>query len=1491
MARQSPLSLCLQADNSIQPVPSICRGGFDFSLLFEEVILGALPLAIIALFLPLRIWRLFQKPRKVVPSALKYAKLLLWICLGILQLGLTVQWALSSASRTFASVAVNAILISASFLLALLSYAEHNFSTSPSFLLNVYLFATLLFDIAKTRTLWLREQGTTGETIAALTSVTVGVKLLLLVLESVEKRSILHDEYRAYPPEKTGGIFNRSFFWWLNPLFRQGLSKSLVVDDLFVLDKQLSSKRQHSTLESAWNKVPQKTPNTFLVLTLKTFKWPICAAIPPRALLVALNICQPLLLHRSLSYSLEPVNSTTNNIGYGLIGAYILVYVGLGVTMGQQQHLTYRAITMIRGAIVSMIYKKACTLKLNDADPAESVTLMSADIERIVQGWQTLHEMWATIAEIALAIFLLERELGVACLVPVGVTLVALLGCIGAMAMVVARQALWLEAIERRISATSSMLGSMKGIKMLGLQPFFSRFVHGLRTDELEISRKFRKLLVWNMAFAWLTRLFAPIFALGAFVGIAHSRGDDSALNTTTVFTSLSLFALLADPLMSLVMALMAFAGSVGSFARIQIYLEKESHTDLRNQIIARPYHPLGSKKLAYVAQSELASSESSSSSQLSKGSTSSLPYHMVAVQNGSFGWDPEKELSVQNVTLTIPPEAFAMLVGPSGCGKSTLLKAILGEVPCQGGTVQLATDSVAFCDQTPWHLNASIRECIVAMSEFDSEWYRSVINACALAADLGQLPCGDDTIIGSKGISLSGGQSQRIAIARAVYARKELIIFDDVFSGLDTGTENHIFHHLLGDHGLLRSISATVLFASSSVKRAPFMDHILVLDKHGFVTEQGAFAALDAAGGYISSFALDRPDAKAQVIAKDKVEVSKVEVYLVDKSSDTESGSYRGEGDIAVYQYYVRSIGLLPTVFFAIAISGFIFCISFPSMWVKWWASSNEANSGERTAYYLGIYAMLSVIGLLCLLAGAWQMIIKMVPTSGEIFHRQLLTTVLNAPMLFFSITDGGSILNRFSQDLQLIDMELPIAAINTFATFVLCICQMIFMGIASKYAAISFPFVLLIVYAIQKVYLKTSRQLRLLDLEAKAPLYSHFTDSLSGLVSLRAFGWQQSLQEKHYQLLDRSQRPFYLLFAVQRWLTLTLDLVVAAIAVLLTILFVVLRGQISAGYIGVALLNVIMFSQSIKLMVTFWTNLETHIGSIQRIKSFTETVQSENLPGENDSVPPSWPAEGNIEVKSLSAEYRPSEPVLNDLNISIVAGEKVGICGRTGSGKSSLVMSLFRMLDLISGTIIIDGLDITQLPRQEIRARINGVSQSPLLIKGSVRLNANPSAIGAVGSAVSDQAILNALRTVDLHTKVIESGGLDTDIDDLHLSHGQQQLFCLARAILRPGNILVLDEATSNVDSKTDEIMQRVIREKFSSHTVLTIAHKLESILDYDKVIVLDNGRIVEAGVPYDLLVDDGSQFRKLYYAGYSSDSDAGEGSSRDVNGLHTA
>ncbi|KAJ5098890.1 hypothetical protein N7532_005891 [Penicillium argentinense] len=1458
---------CRDLDNTMRIDAGSCRGGFDFSLLFEETILGILPIALILILVPLRLWQLAQKRRKVEGSSLFVFKLdfslfqTAWVFFIGLQIAQTALWALPGADRTRASIATNAVLTAGALFLSVLSYAEHTRSVKPSLILNAYLFCSLLFDIAKTRTLWLRSVDSFNNGIAIVTTVAVGAKVVLALLEAIEKRSILSTEYQGYPPEATAGFYNKATFWWLNPLFKNGFFNVLSVEDLAPLDKELSSERLLALFEEQWSKVKSKSPNTLQLEAFKATKLPLLAAVPARACVVAFNFCQPLLLTRSLDFFSEPVNSATNNVGYGLIGAYILVYTGLAVAMGQYQHNTYRGITMVRGILVTMLYKKASSLNLNETDPANSLTLMSADVERITQGWQTMHEIWGNSAEIALAIYLLERQLGISCIVPVCVALVALVGSLIMMSFVVTRQAKWLEAIERRISSTSSMLGSIKGVKMLGLQNSFMSFVHGLRIDELNISKKFRTLLVWNMGFAWLTRIFAPIFTFGVYVAIS-----DNSLTISRVFTSLSLFSLLSDPLLTLVMALMSFFGSVGSFARIQAFLDKEDHSDLRRNTPQIPsLEDLGEAKLlSKSGDIDLSSSNSASVESLKRGSTSSTTTNAASIQNGTFTWDAEKEPVLKDISLTVPRGSFTMLIGPSGCGKSTLLKALLGEIPATEGKVEVNSASVAFCDQTPWHMNGTIKDSIVAMSDYDPKWYATVIQACALEEDLGQFPRGDRSVIGSKGVALSGGQSQRIALARAVYARRKIIILDDALSGLDVTTENHIFHSLFGDLGLLREIGTSIIVSSSAVKRLPYSDHIVVLDPSGRIAEQGSFSALNKTGGYVASFGLGAPDwdykpkrfsASPSYSTIDSVEKEKEDVAPEPVQRDT-------GGDLSIYTYYINAIGWVPALVFMVAMAGFVFCISFPSIWVKWWARSDTVEPKQHIGYYLGIYVMLGCIAMISLIVGCWQMIITMVPKSGENFHRKLLSTVLSAPMLFFSTTDSGNILNRFSQDLQLIDMELPIAAINTVATFFLCLAQMALIGAGSKYAAISFPFVLGILFLIQKMYLRTSRQIRFLDLEAKAPLYSHFTDCLHGLVTMRAFGWQHGMEKKNIELLDYSQRPFYFMFAIQRWLTFSLDMIVAGIAILLIVLVVILRGtSLGAGSIGVALLNVIQFSQSIKLMVTFWTNLETHIGSILRVKDFTLNVESEDQPGEDDDIPPNWPSSGAVNFHSISAAYRPSEPVLNDVSLSIQGGEKVGICGRTGSGKTSMIMSIFRMIELTSGTITVDGVDLARLPRRDLRARINGVSQDSLLFKGSVRTNADPT------GSCTDHDILGALRSVQLLPAIEEKGDLDTDIGEIYLSHGQKQLFCLARALLRQGNILILDEATSNIDTKTDEIMQRVIREKFCNHTIISVAHKLDTILDYDRVVVLDAGRIVETGEPYALLTEPKSHFAKLY------------------------
>ena len=390
---------------------------------------------------------------------------------------------------------------------------------------------------------------------------------------------------------------------------------------------------------------------------------------------------------------------------------------------------------------------------------------------------------------------------------------------------------------------------------------------------------------------------------------------------------------------------------------------------------------------------------------------------------------------------------------------------------------------------------------------------------------------------------------------------------------------------------------------------------------------------SLEGAADWSHKQSAARPGTSVDLVA------ASPETALLEAEQDKEG---RQSGDVAIYAYYVRAIGWIPTCIFIFAICAFIFCQSFPTIWVNWWAAANAKEPNQRLGYYLGIYAMLGVLALLFLVVSCWQMIVTMVPLSGKNFHWSLLKSVLDAPMSFFAATDAGVTINRFSQDLQLIDMDLPIAALNTFATFILCIAQLVLIAVGSYYTALAFPFLLAALWLIQHIYLRTSRQLRLMDLEAKSPLYALFTESVAGLATIRAFGWRRALEQKHHQLLDRSQKPYYLLYAVQRWLTFVLDMFVAGIAVLLIVLITQLRGKLPPGLIGVALVNVILFSQNLKLLLMFWTNLETHIGAITRIRSFTTTTVSEHEPREKEEPPSSWPSKGSISFDNVSAGYK---------------------------------------------------------------------------------------------------------------------------------------------------------------------------------------------------------------------------------------------------------
>lgn len=452
----------------------------------------------------------------------------------------------------------------------------------------------------------------------------------------------------------------------------------------------------------------------------------------------------------------------------------------------------------------------------------------------------------------------------------------------------------------------------------------------------------------------------------------------------------------------------------------------------------------------------------------------------------------------------------------------------------------------------------------------------------------------------------------------------------------------------------------------------------------------------------------------------------------------------------------------------------------------------------------------------------------------------------------------------------MTLIDHDLPYAVLDFVFSLAGGFMSAIMICISTRYFAAVIPPLFLFLWILQKFYLRTSRQIRLLDLEAKSPLFSHFIESLSGLVTIRAFGWASVFEKQNLALLDASQKPFYMLFCIQRWLELALDLSVAFLGLILMILIVKLRSAVGTGYVGLAILNVITFSQSLSQILRNWTDLETSLGAISRIRGFITNNISEDKPDENKASKTAnlamsgWPSQGGIEFRNVSASYEAGEGqlyVLRNLNLSIKPGQKVGICGRSGSGKSSLLATLFRLLEIgPQSQILIDGVDIRHIPRQVTRAALNVIPQEPFFTYGTVRANMDPYGINSL------EEIERALRRVELWHIIETKGGLDCNLDANFFSHGQRQLFCLARALLRKSKIVVLDEVTSNVDFFSDALMQQVIREEFPGCTILAVAHRLESILDFDRIAVIQDGEPIEFDTPESLLKQD-SAFKELY------------------------
>ena len=638
-------------------------------------------------------------------------------------------------------------------------------------------------------------------------------------------------------------------------------------------------------------------------------------------------------------------------------------------------------------------------------------------------------------------------------------------------------QKAWMSAVQKRTGLTASIIASMKSIKISGVAGPIADIVQSLRVSELKAGSRYRRLNLIGTFLAFGPLLVSPFLTFA----IAHRN-----LNTTTIFTSLSYLLLLATPLTVFIKAIPLIAAGLACFSRIQTFLERDIRIDPR----------LISGSTRHYTDVEPLPTDSVDPTEAKAA---------VTIKEGNFGWE-EKDFVLNDINVQFPQSGLTLMVGPVAAGKSTLCRAILGEVPHSYGTMEFGRQigRVGYCDQNVFLFNSTIRENIVGSCSYDAERYAGVINATMLGVDLNVLPLGDATVVGSNGISLSGGQRQRIALARALYIDSDILVLDDVFSGLDADTEEQVFQRVFGSNGICKTRNTTVVLCTHSVRHLPYADHIIALNAAGMVSQQGSFEQLMTTKGYVQDLQIKASNKESG--AKDTLDENEVPAKedslqlaerptssspATEKSTTDASGVARQLGDRSVYKHYFKSMGLplAGSMFWFAAQFGFFY--NFPTIWLKFWSDDTDQHTPKHSfGFYVGIYAFLQLACLLSIL-GLGQLIwVMSIKRAGASLHKEILRTLITAPLRFLTTTDQGVLTNLFSQDLNLIDTELPNALLNVFYNISVAIGQAAVLVTTSMYIAATYPFLLALVWLIQKFYLRTSRQLRLLDLEVKSPL-----------------------------------------------------------------------------------------------------------------------------------------------------------------------------------------------------------------------------------------------------------------------------------------------------------------------------------------------------------------------------------------------------------------
>ncbi|XP_055375696.1 multidrug resistance-associated protein 1 isoform X7 [Condylostylus longicornis] len=1162
------------------------------------------------------------------------------------------------------------------------------------------------------------------------------------------------------------------------------------------------------------------------------------------------------------------------------------------LVLGQYFHRMFIVGLRIRTALINAIYRKALVISNSakkESTVGEIVNLMAVDAQRFMDLTTYLNMIWSAPLQIGAALYFLYDILGPSVFAGLAVMII-LIPINGVIANKIKDlQIRQMKNKDDRVKLMNEVLSGIKVLKLYAWEPSFEEQVLEIRNKEIDVLKKTAYLNA-GTSFLWSC---APFLVSLVTFAVYVLVDENHVLNATTAFVSLSLFNILRFPLSMLPMLISNMVQTQVSVTRINKFMNSEE---------------LDPNNVSH---------------------DNSEPNPLI-IESGNFSWGDE-DLILRDINMKVAKHQLVAVVGTVGSGKSSLINAFLGEMDKKLGRVN-TVGKVAYVPQQAWIQNATVRENILFGKPFDRKKYERVIEACALKADIEMLSAGDSTEIGEKGINLSGGQKQRVSLARAVYSDSDIYLLDDPLSAVDSHVGKHIFEEVIGPKGLL-SKKTTVLvthgltflpivdnifvlkdgqisesgtyqellnkkgafseFLIQHLQEANVEDDLEEIQQQleGSIQSKELLQQLNRAisrqrsesqssdtvslnsdeggsgdhKGLRKRKSIDRQNSKtsdsSSALEKPEKKLSKEDDGKLIEKETSQTGSVK----FAVYKHYLKSIGLRITIATILLNATFQGFAIGSNLWLSTWSSDKEAAKPEVRDMYLGVYGAFGVGQALVV----W--VTALVPMYGFIraallLHHNLLKNTLKLKLSHFDITPTGRILSRFSKDVEIIDSLIP----EVIKTCLYCLFQvlstLVVISISTPiFIAVIIPIAALYYFA-QRFYVATSRQLMRLESVSRSPIYSHFGETITGTQTIRAYSVQQRFIDESDERVDKNQVCKYPSVIANRWLAIRLEMV-GNLIILFASLFAVLGGQTNAGLVGLSVTYSLQVTQTLNWLVRMTSDIETNIVAVERIKEYSETKQEApwNLPSENISK--EWPVKGKVDFVDFEVRYREGlDLVLKGITFTVQGGEKVGIVGRTGAGKSSLTLALFRIIESAGGKILIDDVDISTLGLHSLRSRLTIIPQDPVLFSGSLRINLDPF------NKNSDDELWKALELAHLKSFVKGlSAGLMHEISEggENLSIGQRQLVCLARAVLRKTKVLILDEATAAVDLETDDLIQKTIRSEFKDCTVLTIAHRLNTILDSDKVIVLDKGKVVEFASPGELL-----QNKKTIFYGMAKD-----------------